>query len=282
MPAEQFVINADFLTMSPDEFGGDGWAVITDPPYAEAVHKNATSCGTGQGSQIRDAKGNVGVQHRDLGFAHITQADRDHLGAVAARCRWSVIFSDVEGAHLWRDVLPRYIRSVAWCRWSQPQLSGDRPPQGFELIVLGHGKGGGRMVYNGPGNLTHFDEKCLRGADKHKCEKPLDLCARLVEYFTKEGDTVLDPYAGSGAIGLACRELGRNYVGIERDADWAAKANARLLAPMSERDAARMKSYWDRKAIIDEGNIERAATTAKTLARKIGIDHTTPACQTNK
>lgn len=280
MPAEQFVIEADFLTMSPDEFGGDGWAIITDPPYSETVHKNATSCGTGTGSQIRDAKGNVGVRHRDLGFGHITQADRDHLGAVAARCKWSVIFSDVEGAHLWRDVLPRYIRSTPWVRWSSPQLSGDRPPQGFELIVLGHSKGGGRMMYNGPGNLTHFDETCMRGAEKHKCEKPLDLCLRLVEYFTQEGDTVLDPYAGSGAIGVACRELGRNYVGIERDAEWVAKANARLLAPLSPRDGVRLDAYLDRKLVIDAGNIQRAATTAKTLARKLAIDHSQSASQT--
>jgi hypothetical protein len=288
--AEQFVIYGDFLTMSAEDFGGEDWSLVSDPPYSPHVHAGATSCGTGAGSQIRNANGMVGVRHRDLGFDPLTAADRAHLGAVAARCTWSVIFSDIEGGALWREVLPRYIRTIPWVRWSSPQLSGDRPPQGAEYVlvqspppdeiiwyddpadclevVLGY-RVGGRMYYNGPGNLTHFDETALRGADKHKCEKPLDLCCRLVEYFSKPGDTILDPYAGSGAIGVACRELGRNYVGIERDEEWAARANARLLAPLSERDQGRFQRYLDRKAEIDHGNVKRAAATAKTRQAKV-------------
>jgi hypothetical protein len=281
---EQILMQGNFLEMNAVEFGGEGWHIITDPPYSPHVHANATSCGTGAGSDIRDAKGNVGTRKRDLGFDALTEQDRAHLGHVAATCGWTVIFSDVEGSHLWRQSVPRYVRTVPWIRWSMPQLSGDRPPQGFENViafsevnaaltdstqelVLGY-KVGGRMFYNGPGNLTHFDEKALRGSDKHRCEKPLDLCCRLVEYFTHEGDTVFDPYAGSGAIGLACRELGRNYVGVERDAEWAEKATQRLLRPLSERDAKRFDDYMQRKLDIDRGNVKRAEVTRKVSERK--------------
>jgi site-specific DNA-methyltransferase (adenine-specific) len=54
----------------------------------------------------------------------------------------------------------------------------------------------------------------LRGEDKHKAEKPLDQALDLVEWFSDEGETVFDPFAGSGTIGLACRILGRSYLGI--------------------------------------------------------------------
>jgi site-specific DNA-methyltransferase (adenine-specific) len=52
---------------------------------------------------------------------------------------------------------------------------------------------------------------------KHPTQKPLDLYKFLIERYSKEGDTVLDPTAGSFTSGLACKELNRNYIGIEMD-----------------------------------------------------------------
>ena len=49
----------------------------------------------------------------------------------------------------------------------------------------------------------------------HPCPKPLDYSMWLISKFTKEGDTVLDPFMGSGTTMIAARKLGRKAVGIE-------------------------------------------------------------------
>lgn len=44
---------------------------------------------------------------------------------------------------------------------------------------------------------------------------PLELAKKVISNFTKEGDTVLDPFMGTGTTGEACKNLGRNFVGVE-------------------------------------------------------------------
>jgi len=51
----------------------------------------------------------------------------------------------------------------------------------------------------------------------HPTEKPMDLYKFLIERYSKVGDRVLDPTFGSGNSGRACAELGRKYIGIEKD-----------------------------------------------------------------
>ena len=52
----------------------------------------------------------------------------------------------------------------------------------------------------------------------------------LVELFTDPGESVLDPFAGSGTTGVACLRLGREFIGIERDPKYFALACERLRA----------------------------------------------------
>jgi len=51
----------------------------------------------------------------------------------------------------------------------------------------------------------------------HPAQKPERLMEVMIETHTNEGDTVLDPFAGSGATALACRKLNRSFVLIEKD-----------------------------------------------------------------
>jgi DNA modification methylase len=52
---------------------------------------------------------------------------------------------------------------------------------------------------------------------KHPNEKPESLMCKLVKLCTSPGETILDPYMGSGTTGVAAVRLGRNFIGIERD-----------------------------------------------------------------
>jgi site-specific DNA-methyltransferase (adenine-specific) len=64
---------------------------------------------------------------------------------------------------------------------------------------------------------------------KHPTQKPLDLLKRIVLAATKEGDTVLDPFCGSGTTGAACGCLGgRYFIGIEIDRKYCELSQRRL------------------------------------------------------
>ena len=57
--------------------------------------------------------------------------------------------------------------------------------------------------------------KSTRG--KHSTEKPVALMEWILKYYSKEGDVVLDPTMGSGSTGVACKNLNRSFIGIEKD-----------------------------------------------------------------
>jgi site-specific DNA-methyltransferase (adenine-specific) len=67
-----------------------------------------------------------------------------------------------------------------------------------------------------------------KGKGKHPTQKPADLYEFLIERYSKEGDTVLDPTAGSFASGVACKQLNRSYIGIEMNTTFYEKGLALL------------------------------------------------------
>lgn len=62
----------------------------------------------------------------------------------------------------------------------------------------------------------------------HPTQKPVALFEYLIRTYTDEGQTVLDNTAGSGTTAIAAMNCGRNWICIERDPDYAAKAQARI------------------------------------------------------
>jgi len=62
----------------------------------------------------------------------------------------------------------------------------------------------------------------------HPTQKPIGLMKWCIERYTHEGDTVLDPFMGSGTTGVACVQTGRNFIGIEIDPTYFAIAERRI------------------------------------------------------
>ena len=69
--------------------------------------------------------------------------------------------------------------------------------------------------YDPPLPTTMLEIKSTRG--KHSTEKPVALMEWILKYYSKEGDVVLDPTMGSGSTGVACKNMKRNFIGIEMD-----------------------------------------------------------------
>lgn len=66
---------------------------------------------------------------------------------------------------------------------------------------------------------------------KHPTQKPLRLIKDIILKHTKEGDTVVDCYAGVGTTALACKQTGRNFICFEINKDYCKIAEERLNAP---------------------------------------------------
>lgn len=66
------------------------------------------------------------------------------------------------------------------------------------------------------------------GNKLHPTEKPVESLAPLISAFSKHGDVVLDPFAGSGTTCVAAKKLFRRYIGIELEEQYCAVARARL------------------------------------------------------
>lgn len=62
----------------------------------------------------------------------------------------------------------------------------------------------------------------------HPTQKPLALMEYLIKTYTKEGDTVLDFAMGSGTTGRACKNLNRNFIGIEINKEYFEIAKERI------------------------------------------------------
>jgi site-specific DNA-methyltransferase (adenine-specific) len=180
--------------------------VVSDPPYGDtATHQNHLSKITlRNGEPAGQALGFAGISAEEL--LALTQT------WVETARRW-VVFS-CEWKHLHRlDEAGLLVRFGIWRKPDgAPQFTGDRPGMGWEAIAICHRPG--RKKWNGGGK--HAVWTFPKGAgDGHPTQKPVPFVSQLVLDFTDEGETILDPFMGSGTTGVACAKLGRKFIGIE-------------------------------------------------------------------
>ncbi len=188
--------------------------VVCDPPYEDELHKAF-------GRSIRRADGREMVT--PLSFEGVNQDRGDIAKLMVMSSRgWVIAFTLAEGVRAWRDVLQD--AGAKWdttCFWvkpdASPRFNGQGPARGAECFVTcwaGKGyrswnAGGKRGVYTHCVNVGRF------GA--HPTEKPLSLMRDIIADFTLLGQVVCDPFCGSASTGVACVQLGRKFIGIERD-----------------------------------------------------------------
>lgn len=113
-----------------------------------------------------------------------------------------------------------------------------------------------------PSDFRHLFKKREGGGkygNNHPTVKPKDVLKRLLSDIP-EGATVLDPFMGSGSMGLACLETGHNYIGIEKEAEYIEIADARVR-------------YWDQaRAAWDGATIDSEAPREEKPSTEIGLD----------
>lgn len=197
--------------------------ILTDPPYSEHIHRNIRERDSLNDLGTANATGN---RRREIDFEAITLEEIRAASREFARLakRWVLVFSNIELCHVWREELVdaglEYIRTGVWIKEdSPPQFSGDRPATGYETVTIAHPKG--RKQWNGGGSRAVWKVPIAinrggRTPRLHPTQKPLDLASLLVKLFSNPGETILDPYTGSGTFGVAALKQGRRVIACER------------------------------------------------------------------
>ena len=197
--------------------------VISDPPYEDELHE-AVSLSGGFARLRNDAKKYPSNTLKSLGFDGIN-ADRAEMArlCVQASRGWVILFTLAEGVMAWRDGLQaagaKYDTCCAWIKPdSAPRFNGQGPARGFECFVTAWAApgyrswnaGGKRGVYR---HLVNNPER----EGQHPTEKPRALMSEIIGDFTREGQSILDPFMGSGTTGVAATQMRRSFIGVERD-----------------------------------------------------------------
>ena len=179
-------------------------AVITDPPYSANTHKMAkTNKGVGHGVKLITFS-----CLSDDGFDLVMSA------CLAASGGWVIATCDYKHAARFYNA-PEFVRLGAWVKPNpMPQISGDRPGQGFETVLCLH-SGLRKKAWNRGGGSGVWTFPVTNGA-LVPTQKPIELITAFVSDFTNSGETICDPFMGSGTTGVAAIQQGRRFVGIEQ------------------------------------------------------------------
>lgn len=214
------VVHGDSLPILKRMADGSIDSIITDPPYAEKTHAGARSACPGVGLTTKKLIKFDSIDD-DAFLSLCEQAVRISRRWVVMTCDWR------HAAAAERSDLP-VVRLGVWIKPdAAPQFTGDRPGTGWEAVIMLHRRG--RKRWNGGGHHAVWTCEVQRG-NQHPTQKPLRLVRKWIRLFTDPGETVMDPFAGSGTTGVGAIQEGRLALLIERDADHAAVCRERALS----------------------------------------------------
>lgn len=178
--------------------------IITDPPYGKKADKGTNGFGSSKNRRYRggwDTK----IPPKEV---------FDEMFRVAKNV---VIF----GGNYFCHQLPP---SNCWIFWDKKgDIAFQNPFADGELIYTTFKKPVKKVVFKQQGFIT--DSKDER---YHPTQKPSELVQKLIEMFSEEGDTILDPFIGSGTTAIAAIRSGRHFIGFELDPDFCQVAEKRI------------------------------------------------------
>ena len=175
-------------------------AVVTDPPYGIGADKGAAIGGTdASGRYVRRPK------QYDGGWDD-ARPDDTLLASIVDKGRRAIIW----GGNYLSDALPRGGRWLFWDKFNSMPSYSD-----------------GEIAWtNIPGVAVKKIEQCNNGLASlqdggrwHPTQKP-EKVMRWCLGFLPEAQTILDPFMGSGTTGVAAVQMGRDFIGIEREAKY--------------------------------------------------------------
>lgn len=166
-------------------------AVVTDPPYGIAAAKRGV-IGTAKNAPVRDY-GNADWDNEPI--------SAELMAEIREKGKWQVVFGgnfyDCPAASCW----------LVWDKcntgdFADCELAWTNLPKAVRII---------RYLWNGM-----IREKGAQRGD-HPTQKPLEVMKWCIGHLPEPNQTILDPFMGSGTTGVAAVQMGRSFIGIERE-----------------------------------------------------------------
>lgn len=189
--------------------------IITDPPYGlgidKALHKVA-------GTQY----GKAAAKKKDYGFSDWDNSipTAEVFNEMFRVSKNQIIF----GGNYFTDFLPPSRCWVTWDKRTHEKYNNDFAD--CEMVWTSFDKPSRiiRFLWSGmmQGDMKNKEKRL------HPTQKPQFIMSEIIKRFAKPGDTILDPFAGSGSTLLAAKNLGYEYIGIELESRYIEIAKTRL------------------------------------------------------
>ena len=200
--------------------------VVTDPPYGidfRSGRRHKSELKTTEGI-YNDGKDNTGFLSEVIDEINRVMKDNSHIYWFT---RWDRIQYQI-------PLLERYFNvknAIVWKKnsWSMGDLQGAYAGQ-YEVILFA--QKGRRILNEVNGRKRHPDvlefDRVPASRLRHSHEKPEELIEFLIRKSSNVSEIVLDPFAGSGTTAAVAKRLGRDYITIELDEDFAKIAEERI------------------------------------------------------
>jgi len=193
-------------------------AVITDPPYGIDYQSARRSDKSKWKPKIANDK------HPFIWWLHDAYRLTKEGGILLCFCRW--------------DVQEAFKLAIEWAGFTlKSQVIWDRGNHGMGDLKASFAPQHD-VIWFAVKGVFRFPDKRPRSIIKsmrlsgeqllHPNEKPIDLMEQLIRATTKKGDTVLDPFLGSGTTAIAALNTGRLFVGIEKEEKYCNIARQRI------------------------------------------------------
>ena len=194
--------------------------VLTDPPYGIGIAKTGLVSGYNTLNGNSDNKGfkrqkNYGIQNWDNAIP-----SKEYFDEIFRISKNQIIF----GGNYFTENLPN---SSCWLVWDKKEnVTNDFAD--CELAFTSFKTAVRKFTYGWTGfeginnSTKHNDKK------QHPTQKPQELFLWIVKNYSKENETIFDPFIGSGTTAVACKILKRNYIGCEISPEYCKIAQDRI------------------------------------------------------
>ena len=244
IPELNHVYCAEAITLMQSWPAGSIDFIFTDPPYGhnnnngDLIHNREAALGLSPScesdrSRVARPIANDGKEANILVQAFFAEAKRLLKPGCCCCCCCCGGGPDPQFARwsLWLDEHLDFKQMVIWDKG--PMGMGWHYRRSYETVLVAQKPGAACAWYD----ETHSVENIIRpgtapkiipSQDQHPTEKPVELATLFINYDTRSGDSVLDPFCGSGSTLDAANRLGRKWIGIELDPQFHAMASERM------------------------------------------------------
>lgn len=202
-------------------------AIITDPPYELENHGGTKSPMAKRAAKVRDEIDFIakGFDYENVFEKMLKLCKTPNLILFCSNNQISKIMSFFENKKLSTTLL-------VWKKTNPSPLCNGKYISDLEYVVYVRGKNA-PWNNNAPTSVKYKEKNypfVSPNKKRHPTEKPVKLMEEFISLHSLENQTILDPFMGSGTTGVACKNLNRNFIGIELDLNYYMIAQERINA----------------------------------------------------